>query len=276
MTTAARTTLVLALILTSATAAGAATEAGRILAVKRKVLVMRGEAAREGKPQMPLELKDAVATDKDSRAKLFFSDDSVLNLGELSKVAVEEYLLSPDRTRSRSVYRLLEGSLKVVVGRSDLEIHTPTSVAAARGTKFIVWTEGAGPAVSSCVMVLEGTVATRNREGGIAGEVLVGAGKMNCVGVGKPPVEATPIIPSTLTRFNDDTMVLGTVEKVRPAVRPPTVRAPSGTVSPAPRVPAVKQEPPPALEKPKPPPPPPPPPPKPPRPSPPPEEEQPR
>ena len=50
-----------------------------------------------------------------------------------------------------------------MVGRSDLEIHTPTAVAAARGTKFIIWAEGRKRKARSCTMVFEGEVLFRNK-----------------------------------------------------------------------------------------------------------------
>ena len=71
----------------------------------------------------------------------FFNDDSILNLSELSRVEVEEYMYNAEKNRTKSIYKLVEGSLRVVVGRSDLEVHTSTAVAASRGTKFVIWTE---------------------------------------------------------------------------------------------------------------------------------------
>lgn len=186
------------------------TEAGQILTVRKKVYLIRGKQRSYAEPQMQLLLKDAVETDKKSRTKLFFKDDSILNLGELSRVEVEEYLYSPEKKRSKSIYRLIDGSLQVVVGRSDLEIHTPTAVAAARGTKFIMWVEGRDDSAKSCAMVSEGEVLMKSNKKDIKGMVTVKKGTMSCVLIDMPPEPVTPVTPKALKRFTDNTMVVGT------------------------------------------------------------------
>jgi hypothetical protein len=147
----------------------AANEAGQVLTVKKKVYMVRDNQKQDAEPRMALFQKDAVETDRKSRTKLFFNDDSILNLGELSRVEIQEYLHSDQKKRSKSIYRLIDGSLKVVVGRSDLEIHTPTAVAAARGTKFIIWAERG----RSCAMVSEGEVVMSSNNKDITDTVSV-------------------------------------------------------------------------------------------------------
>ncbi len=128
----------LALIFLFASTSYSADPAGEVLAVKKDVFRIRGESRDIAEAKMDLLLKDAVETAKQARTKLFFNDDSILNLGELSKVKVEEYIYSPEKQRSKSIYRLIDGSIKVVVGRSDLEVHTASTVASARGTAFLM------------------------------------------------------------------------------------------------------------------------------------------
>lgn len=91
--------------------------------------------------------KDIIATDADSRTKAFFQDDSVLTVGENSRVEITEHIYNPERNQRRMVVSLLQGKLRALVSKvfkadgSKFEIHTPTAVAAARGTYFVVWTE---------------------------------------------------------------------------------------------------------------------------------------
>jgi hypothetical protein len=170
----------------------ASENAGQVLAVKRDVYRIRDNARDKASPNMDIEMKDAVATDKNSRTKLFFNDDSILNLGELSKVEVEEYLYSPEKQRSKSVYKLIDGSVKVIVGRSDLEVHTASAVAAARGTKFIMFKESAIKAKSgknepdrTCLMTLEGRVEFRLKPEAVTDKtkrdkIIVNEGMMSC------------------------------------------------------------------------------------------------
>ncbi len=147
----------------------AAKPAGQVLAVKKDVYLVRDSNRNSAEPQMQLLMKDTVETDKQSRTKLFFTDDSILNLGELSRVEVEEYIYNSEQNRSKSIYKLIDGSLRVVVGRSDLEVHTATAVAAARGTKFLMWKGLAKNTAKmtagkkdrrnqTCVMTIEGKV----------------------------------------------------------------------------------------------------------------------
>jgi hypothetical protein len=173
----------------------AANTAGHVLAVKKDVYILRDNNRDIAKPQMELLTKDAVETASRSRTKLFFTDDSVLNLGELSRLEVAEYLYSPEKQRSKSIYRLIDGSVRVVVGRSDLEVHTTSAVAAARGTKFVVWNltdrpEEQGKKLKksrkTCVMTLEGKVEFRLKKEAITentkkSKVIVKAGEISCL-----------------------------------------------------------------------------------------------
>ncbi len=183
-------------------------EAGRVLAVKKKVYVIRNESRDDAIPKMPLLMKDAVETDAKSRTKLFFTDDSILSLGEKSRVEVEEYLYNSEENKSKSIYKLMDGYLKVVVGRSDLEIHTPTAVAAARGTKFIVVTGGSGASAFTDVIVLSGKVDTWSSIQGIgAGKVTVGAGTSNRIQMSKPPENAKTTQSAVVNQFTAETVI---------------------------------------------------------------------
>ncbi|MHB8836638.1 MAG: FecR domain-containing protein, partial [Candidatus Methylomirabilia bacterium] len=191
-------------------------------------------------------------------AKLFFSDDSVLNLGEKCRVRVQEYLLSPEKNRSKSIYQLIDGTLKVVVGRSDLQIHTQTAVAAARGTVFFLWGEPADH--SSCLMVLEGTVLWRNRDEKIPGELAIEAGQTSCVPPTGAPARGKASDEQLLRKLTSDTYVLGGGEgaldappepprgagpAVEPALDPADLRPPAGQQPESPLPPPPPPPPPP-------------------------------
>lgn len=188
-----------------------AEEAGLVLTVKKDVYLIREGRKDDAKPRSPLLLKDAVETAEKSRTKLFFHDDSILNLGEMSQVVVEEYLRSGDEDRTKSIYRLVEGSLKVVVGRSELEIHTPTAVAAARGTKFILWVEGTGPSATTGIMVLEGEVLFQNIRDAVKGIERIRKGQMSRIPAAKPPAPPVPTTQEALAQHNQDTLAIGSV-----------------------------------------------------------------
>ncbi|MEN8264628.1 MAG: FecR domain-containing protein [Nitrospirota bacterium] len=252
------TTMVLLFVFTSASYS--ANRAGQVLAVKNKAFLVRGDAKNIAEPQMELFMKDAVETEKKSRTKLFFNDDSVLNLSELSKVEVEEYMYNAEKNRSKSIYRLVEGSLRVVVGRSDLEVHTATAVAAARGTKFVMWTEKGlketnrkDKVAQTCVMSLDGKVEFRLKKEAITKDtkkdrVMVNEGTVSCIS-GVNVEDARPIKPG-----DDKWMVAGDISRdddKLPAFvppEPPVFYVPEGPpVDPPPPAaiePAVVAEPP--------------------------------
>lgn len=91
--------------------------------------------------------KDVIETGTESRTKAFFIDDSVLTIGEKSRVEVTEHIYNPDQNQRSMVVNLFSGKVRALVSKafkgagSKFEIHTPTAVAAARGTYFVVWTE---------------------------------------------------------------------------------------------------------------------------------------
>ncbi len=91
--------------------------------------------------------RDLIETGKESRTKAFLEDESILSVGENSRVEVSEYVYKPEQNMRSAVIKLLDGKLRALVAKafkgpgSRFEIHTPTAVAAARGTYFVVWSE---------------------------------------------------------------------------------------------------------------------------------------
>src|SRR2546425_1017662 len=91
--------------------------------------------------------KDVIETQADSRAKALFEDDSILTVGENSRVEVSEYIYDPANNQRSTILRLFQGKARALVGKlfaglgSRFEVHTPTAVATARGTYFVVWIE---------------------------------------------------------------------------------------------------------------------------------------
>ncbi len=165
---------------------------GKVLKVKNTVFIVRNGQKKNAKPLMPVMLEDEVATGKKSRARLTFKDDSVLNLGELSRVIVKEYMSAPGTNRSKSIYKLIDGYLKIIVGKSNLSVHSPTAVVAARGTEFVLWMEGEGPSIATSIVMLEGEAELRNINKLVGGTVVIVKGQMSRVFRNKPPEKPRP------------------------------------------------------------------------------------
>ncbi|MDO8282993.1 MAG: FecR family protein [Thermodesulfovibrionia bacterium] len=179
-------------------------EAGKILAVKKDVYIMRYDSQSDAKPQMTILADDVVVTGEHSRAKIFFNDDSILSLGEMSRLEVKEYIYNSEKDRSKSVYSLVEGSLRVIVGRSDLEIHTPTAVVAARGTMFIVWIDNGTHA-----LVFDGTVTMNDLITGLNG-FNINPGEVGSLSGDEPGVVRLAT-PEEIAQFEDVTDVIGEI-----------------------------------------------------------------
>jgi len=162
-------------------------KAGKFLAVKRKVLLLRKGERRDARVSMPFLLMDEIETGERTRTRLLFRDDSVYSLGEQSRLSVKKYLYDSDTGRSSAVVRLIKGMMKVGVGRSDLEIHTPTAVVAARGTSFLLWVEGEGEEAVTYLHVLDGEVSVRNLYEQIGDVVIIRKGKGAKVPSRRPP-----------------------------------------------------------------------------------------
>ncbi len=89
--------------------------------------------------------KDIIETEKESRTKALLNDDSILTVGEHSRVEITEHIYDPNKGVRSVVVNLVKGQVRALVGKvfsgsgSKFEIHTPAAVAAARGTYFIVF-----------------------------------------------------------------------------------------------------------------------------------------
>lgn len=94
-----------------------------------------------------VQFKDVIQTREESRTKAFFQDDSMLTVGENSRVEINEYIYNPEQNVRKAVVKLMQGQVRALVSKvfkangSRFEIHTPSAVAAARGTYFTVWVE---------------------------------------------------------------------------------------------------------------------------------------
>jgi hypothetical protein len=99
-----------------------------------------------------------------SRCKILYTDDSLLTIGENSRLEVTEQTYRAGSNTRTFVAHLSRGSVRALVGRpfegenSVFEIHAGTAVATARGTYFVLWNE-ARPALSGNVESREGRQA---------------------------------------------------------------------------------------------------------------------
>jgi len=171
-----------------------------------KVVQLRGTATIErGKSQLPAQVKggvlasDVITTASASRAKLLFIDDSVLTMSDNSKLVVKEFIYSKGK-EGKSVFNLLDGKMRSVVGKTKFEVHTPTAVAAARGTVIYFEVGRVNNQAYSKIICLEGNIQIRNVISTVAGQVTLTPGTMVIVRANEPP---PPPVPAPRTELDN-------------------------------------------------------------------------
>lgn len=168
--------------------------AGNVKDLRGSGNILREKQTMDARKNEPVFRADTVRTLDKSKMKLLFIDDSLLMIGENSKVLISVHL---DKRGKTNVFNLVDGAVNVIVGKSGLEIHTPTTVSTARGTSYVVWVENDG-AQKTGVAVSEGRVEVRNKEETLAEKVVVPAGKMSFVEKGKIPTPAAVAPPEVI------------------------------------------------------------------------------
>ncbi len=215
----------LGLFLSAGMCAGVAHAAGEavstMIAIKGMTFIERDSAERPAKVKDAVLLVDTVTTREAAKAKMLFIDDSVLTLGEKTKVVVKEYVYSKERGGT-SIFNLLDGKMRVVVGKAKFEVHTPTAVAAARGTVILIETGIRNGVSFTDVISIEGEVVVTPKFGpdaqgrgpgardsgtpkgasaGGAREVVLTPGNFVSVTQGEPLPLPAALSPSVLNAF---------------------------------------------------------------------------
>lgn len=126
------------------TASVAAAEIGRIKSVSGAANIKRGKAATPATPGYQLLVSDVIATGKDGRIGITFVDNSRFAVGPNSRVALSQFEFDDTTHKGKSLTTVDRGSLAIVSGqiarenKDAMRVRTPTSLLAARGTRFVV------------------------------------------------------------------------------------------------------------------------------------------
>ena len=141
-----RNNLVLGLLMVAAlsTPSVASAEIGRIKSVIGTASVVRGKATATATPGYQLLVSDVIATGQDGRIGITFADNSRFAVGPNSRVALSQFEFDDTTHKGRSLTTVDRGSLAIVSGqiakenKDAMRVRTPTSLLAARGTRFVV------------------------------------------------------------------------------------------------------------------------------------------
>ncbi len=173
-----------------------ASEVGIFVWVKGRVDVLRkGQLpAIKAKTNMKIFEGDVIRTKRNGRAEVRFYDGSVIRIAPSTRVDITRYPL----TKGKVLLKLPRGRVQAVVSKKvvkkitskvrKFEIHTPIAVAGVRGTDYFVWHN----INFSGVLVKEGRVEVYNPRFPKI-RVIVPAGKMTIVRMGKPPAPPKPV-----------------------------------------------------------------------------------
>ncbi len=220
---------------------------GSVTAVFRESYVthFEGREALRVKLGGSVLFKDLYETRVGAQLKLLLDNDSVLSLGENTRLQITEHIYDP--TQKQTVIDLFNGMLRSLVGKliaqgGRFEIHTPTAVAAVRGTYFVVWTfrnEGGSLVTGVANIGHEGGVAVRNAHSGVEGSVTPGPLQYTLVEEGHPPTLPAQIDPALLTDLIYDTDIRDQViEEIPSRLEAPGIDVADESVAPVP-VPVV-------------------------------------
>lgn len=126
------------------TPAVASAEIGRIKSVVGTASVVRGKAVAPATAGYQLLVSDVISTGKDGRIGITFIDNSRFAVGPNSRVALSQFEFDDTTHKGKSLTTVDRGSLAVVSGqiakenKDAMKVRTPTSLLAARGTRFVV------------------------------------------------------------------------------------------------------------------------------------------
>ena len=138
------TTLTAFLFLFAATVAEAQTSAGTIVTLEGTVEIGRGGAFTQAAAGSAVEQGDTIRTGTPGRARILFSDDSVINIGDGSTLVIDETVFDASRGSASTLMHLLGGKVRALVseyysgGQGQYQIETKTAVSGVRGTEFIM------------------------------------------------------------------------------------------------------------------------------------------
>ncbi len=188
-----------------------ADEVGTFTVVKGSVDSLRELANAPIPAQVGLGIlmDDVIRTKHRSRTRLKLIDNSVLNMGQDYMMKIDQYVFNADKKIRKGVIMAMRGKVRATVAKmkhqsadSTFEIRTPTAIAAARGTEFIVNVDSS---LRSDIIVLDGIVEVRNRNPDIHGNVLVKAGQYTKVTFDQPPSVPEPMPTAQIQMLIRDT-----------------------------------------------------------------------
>lgn len=160
----------------------------------------------------PIYLFDHIQTERQSRVQILFHDESLLNLAENTYIQITEHIYSPEENRRSSIFRILTGKVRAIVGRyfpgagSRYKVSTPTAIIGVRGTHFVVDATLTEETTVVCIDT-ELDLAVKNIQEEVVGQVILTSGFMTKVLEGQPPTSPEQAPEDLIMQLLMDTRV---------------------------------------------------------------------
>jgi hypothetical protein len=141
-------TFLLIALLATGQALAAQDVAGIIKSVEGSGSILRDGENMPAKAGEALFVHDTVLTGDDSSMGIMLEDDTLVSLGEHSRLEIDNFAFEPKNEIFAIAIRLLKGSfayMSGVIGRlapEKVDIETPDAVIAIHGTRLLVKVEG--------------------------------------------------------------------------------------------------------------------------------------
>lgn len=183
-----------------------AQEIGSAKAIQGQVSAVGPEGARTLSIGSPVFKGDTLSTAKGSGGSIQFLDKTVLNVGEGSKVSLDQYVYDADKGSGQALFKMAQGTFRAVTGEivkqnpESFKMQSPLATIGIRGTETAHTVPGPGQGEGSethLVMVFDGKPVIVQPLGGGAFQVLSQAGVK--VEVGK--FGAGPVMVMTPQEF---------------------------------------------------------------------------
>jgi len=190
MLRATLTTLAAFVLALAATVADAA-DAGRIVSMEGTVEIGRAGAFAAVQTGAGVQAGDTVRTGNPGRARILFTDDSVLNVGDSSTLVIDESVFDPNKGAASTMMHLIGGKVRALVSeyysgtQASYRIETTTAVSGVRGTEFIMAYDA--KTKTSTVLGLGGIVAVHSPMDRKKRGVLIHANEVTEVAKGRFP-----------------------------------------------------------------------------------------
>lgn len=87
---------------------------GKIVEIKGNVKILRAQKTLKAKINMPVELKDTILTYDNSKAKVIFTDKTVITIGQNSAFKIQDYFMGK---KPKAKFNFLKGTFISVTGK---------------------------------------------------------------------------------------------------------------------------------------------------------------